>query len=583
MRHLTSPSAWAILSPSLSHRTVSLSRTLQGGQCFTWRCVLPTQRVVVSGGVDCGNLHDSDVNVNNKRGSGAIAAVSPPLALSASLPSFIGSFGGDVVQLGIDADSGLVIARRFASAAPICFAASIARARGEKGNDAKGRVITPPRCSADSNSVLVGAPVDEALRQRLVHYFSAEEDLGALLHEWRRSGHPITSLLPPAPAVGAAPAKAKGAAGAKRGRAGGSTTTASVADEGTSDNTGGALSTSTLTDSPVRLLRQDFVECFFSFLCSQNNNVKRIASLVLRLAEMYGTPIGYVTLAASDVKAPCAAAGAVAEASPPAQRKRGGRRTEAVACVDGKDKDTKGSAKATTLQSSSTSEEEEVVRLSFSAFPSLAQLKEAIVGSEQKQSAAEAALREAGFGYRARYVVACANALTPAMVNSLQRVGGGECEGDGVADDNTCTENGLSWYDRTLRRTEDKRRVLTSLCGVGRKVADCVLLFSLGERALVPIDTHMAQLAAAYFAEELRRPSSSVPSETRKGKQKQQKQQPAAVAKGKTSVESPPPPITLTPAMHDRMQACFLRAFGREAGWAHSFLFAERIGEQNTA
>lgn len=41
----------------------------------------------------------------------------------------------------------------------------------------------------------------------------------------------------------------------------------------------------------VRLLRQDPVETLFSFICSQNNNVKRIFRIVQRLRAEYGTPI----------------------------------------------------------------------------------------------------------------------------------------------------------------------------------------------------------------------------------------------------------------------------------------------------
>ena len=44
----------------------------------------------------------------------------------------------------------------------------------------------------------------------------------------------------------------------------------------------------------VRLLRQDPVEALFSFICSQNNNVKRIFGIVQRLRAVYGAPIATV-------------------------------------------------------------------------------------------------------------------------------------------------------------------------------------------------------------------------------------------------------------------------------------------------
>ena len=41
----------------------------------------------------------------------------------------------------------------------------------------------------------------------------------------------------------------------------------------------------------MRVLRQDPFECAMSFLCSQNNHVKRIAQLVEALARNYGSQI----------------------------------------------------------------------------------------------------------------------------------------------------------------------------------------------------------------------------------------------------------------------------------------------------
>lgn len=41
----------------------------------------------------------------------------------------------------------------------------------------------------------------------------------------------------------------------------------------------------------ARMLRQDPVECLFSFICSQNNHISRIHGMVNRLAKMYGNKI----------------------------------------------------------------------------------------------------------------------------------------------------------------------------------------------------------------------------------------------------------------------------------------------------
>lgn len=41
----------------------------------------------------------------------------------------------------------------------------------------------------------------------------------------------------------------------------------------------------------------------------------------------------------------------------------------------------------------------------------------------------------------------------------------------------------------------EAREKLMSFMGVGRKVADCVLLFGLGYSEVVPVDTHVFQVS----------------------------------------------------------------------------------------
>jgi N-glycosylase/DNA lyase len=47
--------------------------------------------------------------------------------------------------------------------------------------------------------------------------------------------------------------------------------------------------------------------------------------------------------------------------------------------------------------------------------------------------------------------------------------------------------------------TEDAHRYLLGLCGVGPKVADCILLFAYAKGDVFPVDTWIKKSAKAYF------------------------------------------------------------------------------------
>ena len=78
----------------------------------------------------------------------------------------------------------------------------------------------------------------------------------------------------------------------------------------------------------------------------------------------------------------------------------------------------------------------------------------------------DAKLKELGFGYRAPYIVKA--------VELLQELGGED-------------------YLLSLRKADlaTCRKGLTSLMGVGNKVADCISMFSLYKANCVPVDTHV--------------------------------------------------------------------------------------------
>jgi len=87
-------------------------------------------------------------------------------------------------------------------------------------------------------------------------------------------------------------------------------------------------------------------------------------------------------------------------------------------------------------------------------------------------AASEEELREVGLGYRAPYVQ-----------RSAEMVASGEAH--------PADADGLPY--------EEARESLTRFVGVGRKVADCILLFSLGYLEAVPLDTWIRKTIAEYY------------------------------------------------------------------------------------
>lgn len=205
----------------------------------------------------------------------------------------------------------------------------------------------------------------------------------------------------------------------------------------------------------ARMLRQDPVECLFAFICSQNNHISRIHGMVNRLAGMYGNKID------------------VDDGAPEIVRY----------------KELYGNDSA------------------FYSFPGIEALREA----------REEDLRNAGFGYRAKFIEGTAK--------MLHEMPGG----------------GRSWLMRLRDATfEDSLDELCMLPGVGPKVAACVALFSLDKHSSIPVDTHVWQLSLRHYTPHLR---------------------------GKTN----------SPKYHPEVQAAFINTFGEYAGWAHNTLFISEL------
>ena len=196
----------------------------------------------------------------------------------------------------------------------------------------------------------------------------------------------------------------------------------------------------------ARVMRQDPVECLFSFICSSNNNIPRITLMLSRLRSKYGTKLLNIPT------------------------------------VDGG-------------------------LLTFYAFPTLDQLRQAT----------EKDLRDMGLGYRAKFIVDTRDLLI---------------------------EKGGEDYLMKLRAMDDPiavQEALIEFAGVGRKVADCVALFSLDQGESIPVDVHVLHIACRDYDPSI-------------GKVK-----------------------SMTPTIYKRVGDLFRDRFTRYAGWAHSLLFVAEL------
>ena len=242
-----------------------------------------------------------------------------------------------------------------------------------------------------------------------------------------------------------------------------------------------------------RMLRQDPAECLFSFICSSNNHISRIHGMVERLCAAYGTRLE-----------PDAQVGAMRKAVPerkttPAKKPPG---------ITGRD-DTPVKGKGGAGDGAGEDSDIEGEPLGdFYAFPTVAQLGEAT----------EEALREMGFGYRAKFITGAVAALA-------------------------AKEEGPDAYLKRLREKtpyKEAQAALVELPGVGPKVAACVCLFSLDKHAAIPVDTHVWQLAVEHYTPGL---------------------------EGKS----------LTPRVMDEVEGAIVGVFGDYAGWAHNTLFIAEL------
>lgn len=133
--------------------------------------------------------------------------------------------------------------------------------------------------------------------------------------------------------------------------------------------------------------------------------------------------------------------------------------------------------------------------------------------------ATDAKLRELGMGYRAKYII-----KTLEILESL----GGEP---------------YLWSLREISDADEVQEKLIQFAGVGRKVADCVALFSLKQTEAVPVDVHVWRIARRDYDKD------------------------GVLATVKS----------ITPRVYQQVVNLFRSRFTTAAGWAHSLLFIAEL------
>mmetsp|Transcript_25445 Transcript_25445/g.22610 ORF Transcript_25445/g.22610 Transcript_25445/m.22610 type:complete len:389 (+) Transcript_25445:37-1203(+) len=231
----------------------------------------------------------------------------------------------------------------------------------------------------------------------------------------------------------------------------------------------------------LRILRQDPWECTISFLVSQNNHIKRITTCMRIIRSTYGTKIG-------------------------------------------------------NLQKVLDKQEEfkDFEIDNFYTFPTLKQLSKAT----------EKDLRDLGLGYRAKYIESSVKLIKEKggedWIRDL-RVPTPKAEEEEVKIEESKevkvqTDTSEVKEKSIADSLSEIREQLIELKGVGKKVADCVALFSLGCHNSIPVDTHVNQIAQRVYGKKLKSDKS-----------------------------------------YNNVVKVFNDAFGPYCGWAHSVLFAAEL------
>lgn len=165
----------------------------------------------------------------------------------------------------------------------------------------------------------------------------------------------------------------------------------------------------------------------------------------------------------------------------------------------------------------------------------------------------ESLLRALGFGYRASFLPASAAHLL-SRAREADQTPHEYLRALGRADFVAQGRGGIA----------DAREKLLEFKGVGRKVADCVLLFGLGWTETVPVDTHVFQV----------RPRHPLPHiDDTRGRPHLTAALPTLQIAIRDYAFPASRTTSLTPQLHDRVSSFLATKWGAHAGWAQQVLF----------
>eukprot|EP01038_Epipyxis_sp_PR26KG_P009609 gene9609-12940_t len=302
----------------------------------------------------------------------------------------------------------------------------------------------------------------------------------------------------------------------------------------------------------VRVIRQDPWECLISFICSSNNNIARISQMLDKLRYHYGKykcslyidtngdneriwnvkydPNHTVELSSSTLSSPIRDHNEVIS-------KMIGNSPVVISNNSKKKKLDKKELLNDTVSMECSNLPKPMVYHLYE-FPTIDALAEAN----------EDDLRTLGMGYRAKFIIGSAKYIKNKMTSNSSNNNNDnnwliQLRNHGLNNNDSSTADYMNMNDRNRLYVQQE---LLNLPGVGRKVADCVALFSLDQSSAIPVDTHVWQIAIRDYAPALQMSKS------------------------------------LTPMIYEQVGNVFRERFSSDqkyAGWAHSILFAAELSQ----